>query len=526
MDILKKDVPIKFKQDTEDIENLNDIIGKYIQVNGHYHKVLNIEPVDNNEYIIKFGAGTEGTIGGEFYPATEEEIKGLQFYVEDDGEDNSYITTESSKIEEKVDSGSLDNAIDMLGKVFDTVEDSIENKTALNTEKVKEVSNYVGTTLDVLQDLNNNGVYVPDKNKKVEAKSQTDIAVDTILSYHKDGNKDELDEDWLNQDIQLTLANTESLYNAMLNTRRPAHSVAYQALLQTLNTKSDEHLTGNQIQAGFKKLGLDFKQVIKPTVDYVEEEREENKEESKEESKSLNEDMEVQSNNKVINPQDSDYYENEYLVSVIPGAEVAPVQYDVFGNDEQQALEILCAYLEQGCPECLVGCEDVEPEETDLIYVDGTEYGATKPYYMNIQECITPKTEGNHIMKNDKTLDSVKDNFNPPGAKKEESTTLTEADDEIEYEDYGDTLLDSLQNRIDQALSVGEFNTMLQSLFGKYNTIFLTYNDIYDIENWDEPQELTVWDDNDMYTLTYTVDMTDIENPKIKITDVELDEGR
>ena len=86
MDILSKDEVVKFKQDPQDIENLQDIVGKYVQINGHYHPVLSVKPdeEDNSLYVMSFGAGTEGTIGGEFYPATEEEIKGLQFYIEDD----------------------------------------------------------------------------------------------------------------------------------------------------------------------------------------------------------------------------------------------------------------------------------------------------------------------------------------------------------------------------------------------------------------------------------------------------------
>lgn len=528
MDILKQEIPVKFKQDPQDIKSLQGIIGKYVQVNGHYHQVTDVEPVEDDKYIVKFAAGTEGTIGGEFYPATEDEIKELQYYIEDDGKDNSYITTENKKVEEDVNSGSLEDAINMLNKVFDSVENAIENKGTLDVNSLKDISNYVGTTLDVLQDLNNNGVFVSDKKKnessqiadesiKVEAKNGTDRAVDAILAYHKDGNDKELNEDWLNQDIQITLANTEELYNAMHNTRRPAHSVAYQGLLQTLKTKSGEDLTGNQIQAGFRKLGLDFKQVIKPSVDYVEEERNEDLDESKK----VEEDVEMTADD-IINPQDSDYYENEFNVSVYPGVGTETKPFIVFANDEQQALEILSAYLEQQAPGYLLNCEDVEPEETDLIYVDGTEYGATKPYYLNILTNVEPKTEG-HKITNDKNLDAIKDNFNPPGSKKEEADGDESDIEDNEDEEFPTTVYDAIANRVGQSLSVGELNTILQSIFGKYDTIFLTYDDIYNIKDWDEPQELTIFDDGDMYTLTYKVNMKDIENPSIEITDVDLD---
>ncbi len=67
----------------------------------------------------------------------------------------------------------------------------------------------------------------------------------------------------------------------MYNSQSPAHSVAYSGMLQLFATDGYE-LTSRQVQAGFKKLGLDFKEILKPTTDWVTEERIEEKEESKE----------------------------------------------------------------------------------------------------------------------------------------------------------------------------------------------------------------------------------------------------
>lgn len=584
--IYRRQELVRFEKDDTEISNLQDMVGKYVQIRGHLHPIVEVIPVDDDKYIIHFAAGSEGAIGGEFEPATEEEIKSLQLYKQ---------VEESNKIQESITSGSLEDAIKMLDYTYDKAENLYEQTEEVDKKDINEICNYVGTALDVLRELNDKGVYVPDKKKTesiedinesqyyvkvfdngtdinymefaqqeeaddfckqqvkdgytcyvydmdtneaieeynsedehlTEAKTGVDSAVETIMSLHKDGNEEELDEQWLNDDIQLTIQNTEELANAITNNRRPTTSVAYQGLLQALNNRSEVPLTGNQIQAAFKKLGLDFKQVIKPTVDWLNEEREELKQESKatveqeivEENKELTEDMETK--NITINPEDSDYYEEKFLVTLNTGANAdSGLAFEVYANDEQQALEILVPYLEENYPGYLIDCEDVDPEESQYIYVDGTEYGATKPYCLDIYTGIQYLEEG-YTITNDTNLDAVKDNFTPPGGDKIEEAEDDISDTEETEEDEDKTLLDYLQDRIGQKLSVGELNTILQSLFAQYGTVFLQVSDLYDIDI-DEPQELVVWDDADMYVITYNI-IDLIDEPTIEITDVTLD---
>ena len=80
--------------------------------------------------------------------------------------------------------------------------------------------------------------------------------------------------------------------------------------------------------------------------------------------------------------------------------------------------------------------------------------------------------------------------------------------------------MDLLQDRIGQPLSVGEFNTILQSIFAKYNEVFLLTNDLYDMDP-NENQELVIFDDDDMYTINY--DIKDIYDGTIEITDVNVE---
>lgn len=96
-----------------------------------------------------------------------------------------------------------------------------------------------------------------------------------------------------------------------------------------------------------------------------------------------------------------------------------------------------------------------------------------------------------------------------------------EADEENEEdEEIDNNILDLLQNRIGQNLTVGELNTILQGVLGKYNEVYLLTSDLYNM-NPEEPQELVVFDDDDMYTITYNIE--DMDNAIIQITDVELD---
>lgn len=89
-----------------------------------------------------------------------------------------------------------------------------------------------------------------------------------------------------------------------------------------------------------------------------------------------------------------------------------------------------------------------------------------------------------------------------------------------EDEDTQKTALDLLQDRIGEELSIGELNTILQGIFGRYNQIFLLTVDVENMEP-DESNELVVNNDGDIYVITYI--LKDILNLTIEITDVYLD---
>lgn len=135
-----------------------------------------------------------------------------------------------------------------------------------------------------LKDIVNKEEVSTESYNNVEHKlteSGTDTAVEAIKHYFKN-NKDELDTDYLLNDVELYMKNDRNCYEAMLNTRQSLYAAPYLALIYAINSNSNTKLTPQQIKAGFKKLGLDFKEIIKPLQDVVKEEREENKEDKKE----------------------------------------------------------------------------------------------------------------------------------------------------------------------------------------------------------------------------------------------------
>lgn len=114
--------------------------------------------------------------------------------------------------------------------------------------------------------------------------------------------------------------------------------------------------------------------------------------------------------------------------------------------------------------------------------------------------------------------------------KQTESKKLQEEDDikNISINDLEDnvddesnkTILDYLEARIGEEISIGELNTFLQSLFGKFETLFITADTVYN-QDPEERQELVVWDDEDMYTITYEI--KDQMEPTIEITDINVE---
>ena len=83
-----KDEPLNIKPVDDEITDVQDLVGKYTKIGNGYHEIISVEP-DGDKYIVSFGVGTDKKEGGEYYPATLDEIKNLQLYTESDDIDES-----------------------------------------------------------------------------------------------------------------------------------------------------------------------------------------------------------------------------------------------------------------------------------------------------------------------------------------------------------------------------------------------------------------------------------------------------
>lgn len=103
-----------------------------------------------------------------------------------------------------------------------------------------------------------------------------------------------------------------------------------------------------------------------------------------------------------------------------------------------------------------------------------------------------------------------------------ENVSINEIEEDPHLNDDGSekSIYNYLEDRIGEDITVGELNTILQSLFGRFNEVFLTFDEFYN-KDPEEKQELVVWDDEDMYTLTYQI--KDTMEPTIEITDVDVE---
>ena len=97
-----------------------------------------------------------------------------------------------------------------------------------------------------------------------------------------DSYSNKIDEKYLADSVDIWLYNTRRLYDEIKNKRRKAYSVVYEALLSLFQTNVDDNLEGKKVKVTsemvkdwFKKHNADFKEILKPVVDKVEESRQE-----------------------------------------------------------------------------------------------------------------------------------------------------------------------------------------------------------------------------------------------------------
>lgn len=77
----RKEEPLDLVAYKPEITSIDEVKDKYVKIRGDFHKVIDVKP-EGDKFVISFAAGTGTAIGGEFEPATLDEIKRLQLYTE------------------------------------------------------------------------------------------------------------------------------------------------------------------------------------------------------------------------------------------------------------------------------------------------------------------------------------------------------------------------------------------------------------------------------------------------------------
>lgn len=103
----------------------------------------------------------------------------------------------------------------------------------------------------------------------------------------KDGWSGKVDPVYVSDQIELWLMNDKPCYDNIFNNRMKAHSVAYSAMLSLFQDVVDRYdvkvrVTSEMAKQWLKRNGMDYKEVLKPVISRVEEEREERKSEASE----------------------------------------------------------------------------------------------------------------------------------------------------------------------------------------------------------------------------------------------------
>lgn len=136
--------------------------------------------------------------------------------------------------------------------------------------------------------------------------------------------------------------------------------------------------------------------------------------------------------------------------------------------------------------------------------------------YEDVYQCWLHPEEHPIKLNEELKTEAEEDKIEEPDEIKEPEADKAEDKDELENK----TIYDLLVEREGQVMSVGEFNSLIQSIFAQFNNVFLLQSDLYNVDP-EETIDVVVWDDNDMYTITLKID--DIIESTIEIVNVEVE---
>lgn len=117
--------PLNLQPDNTEIKQPKDLIGKYVKIGVNYYPVFDVKS-EGDKFVICYGSAGPMVKGGEFEPATIDQIKNLQLYV-----DTNKKVQESKKLQERDTSK-------------EAILDSVNNKIVPELEWVAEFGKDAG----------------------------------------------------------------------------------------------------------------------------------------------------------------------------------------------------------------------------------------------------------------------------------------------------------------------------------------------------------------------------------------------
>lgn len=168
------------------------------------------------------------------------------------------------------------------GKIKATFSDENAANQYVNWLKGKdinaEIHHYIlGGSVSYVVDVNRYKS-VNNQNLQEVNKGYTASVQSVLDDLYVDNGK--IIEDYLVNNIDLFLFNTYELYNEIKNKRRKSYSIAYEAMLDLFQINVDDYLDGNKVRVTsdmvkrwLNKYGVDFKQLLVPIVEKIDEKR-------------------------------------------------------------------------------------------------------------------------------------------------------------------------------------------------------------------------------------------------------------
>lgn len=121
----------------------------------------------------------------------------------------------------------------------------------------------------------------PMKKRVTEANKGYSAAVYDALDDNYVSEWDgKVDPAFIADNVELFIYNTKRYYDEIFNTRRKATSVAYEGLLAVFQSIANDYdlnvrVTSEMAKQWLKRHGIDYIEMLKPVVDFIEQEREE-----------------------------------------------------------------------------------------------------------------------------------------------------------------------------------------------------------------------------------------------------------